>query len=113
MSFILFVWDSRILGLISLCAIRLFCLDIISLCGVEVSVSIIGCHERQSFRSFIGHNCGINNRCCLAGFDPDSCCVGAYSHSGSGNIPALDLCDLKVLKVILDLRCECIGYIHL
>ena len=112
MSFILFIRDSRILCLISLCSIRLFYSDIISLCDVEVSVAIIGSHERQSLRSFIGDNCGVNDRCCLTGLDPDSCCVCAYSHSGFGNILTLDLCDLKVFKVVLDLRGKCIRDVH-
>ena len=94
MSVVFLIRDARILLVAAFASVRLFSLDIVGLCGIQVSVSIIRSQEGQSFRCVIRNNCRISHNGCLARYDADPCGIRTDPHSVFGDILAVDRGDL-------------------
>ena len=113
MSIVFLIRDARILLVAAFASVRLFGLDVVGLCGIQISVSIIRSQERQSFRCVICNNCRISYNGCLARHDADPCSVRTDTHSVFGDVLAVDRGNLQAFKILAYFIHKCVGYEHL
>ena len=90
MSVVLFIRDAKILLVAAFASVRLLSLDVVGLCGIQISVSIIRSQEGQSFRCVIRNNRRICHNGCFARHDADPCGIRTDTHSVFGDILAID-----------------------